>query len=389
MTDQARTERAGTDRAWADWAAARPQADVLHLDAAAFGRSSLATLAAVSQHARLEAELGGYVAEELAGDRLGDLRRDAACVLGTDAEGVAFVESATAAFEALLGAWPFPPEARVAVPASEWGPNLELLERHGLAVELLAADDAGVLDLGGLEARLAADPPDLVLVDQVASHRGLVQPAAEVVALGRAHGVPVWLDAAQAVGHVRVPDGADAVFATSRKWLTGPRGVGMLAIAERHRSSLRVRRPAKHPDRAPVRLLESEEAHVAGRLGLGVALQEYVALGVDVVGDRLVEVGRLVREAVGTLAGWEVVHPEAPAGSTTSFAPRAGQDVLATRQRLLEDHHILTTVCLPWRAPREELGEQGLPGGPWLRLSPHVDLTAEALERLCEALAER
>ncbi len=367
---------------WGEWRAARPPTEVLHLDSASSGRSSLATLSATSRHALMEAELGGYVAEERAEHHLAGLRRDVAGLLGTDEEGVAFVESATAALEVLLQVWPRPPGARVGVAASEWGPNLEQLERHGWAVELLPVDGGGVLALEPLAARLDDDPPDLLLVDQVSAHRGLVQPAEEAVALGRSHGVPVWLDAAQAVGQVQVPVGADAVVATSRKWLTGPRGVGMVAVAEPHRSSLRVRRSAKHPDWPVVRLLGSEEAHVAGRVGLGVAVQEHLALGTDVVAARLAEVGRLVREAVGTLAGWEVVHPEAPAGSITALVPLAGQDVVRARAQLLAEHNILTSVCLPWRAPHEMT--DGV--GPWLRLSPHVDLTTDDLERMCKAL---
>ena len=157
----------------------------------------------------------------------------------------------------------------------------------------------------------------------------------------------------------------------------------MLAVAEPHRSSLRVRRPAKHPDWPAMRLLESEEAHVAGRVGLGLAVQEHLALGAEVVAARLAEVGGLVREAVAMLTGWEVVHPEAPAGSTTSLVPVAGQDVVRARARLLEEHDILTSVCLPWRAPREMTDGTG----PLLRLSPHVDLTADDLELLCRRSA--
>ena len=37
----------------------------------------------------------------------------------------------------------------------------------------------------------------------------------------------VGVDAAQAFGHADTACGADAIYATSRKWLTGPRGVGL------------------------------------------------------------------------------------------------------------------------------------------------------------------
>jgi hercynylcysteine S-oxide lyase len=369
-----------TDDVWAAWRAARPPTDLLHLDSAAVGRSSVATLDAVVAHARLEAEVGGYVAEERAQPQLDALRRDTADLLGTDADGVAFVEGAIAALDALVRAWPLRDGATVLVADSEWGPNLELLEGYGLTVEPVPVDAAGVIDLEGLDKRMAADPADALLVDQVAAHRGLVQPVAEIIGLGREHGVPVWVDAAQAVGLAVVPPGADAVVATSRKWLTGPRGVGMLAVAEQHRDRLDVRRPAKHPDRPVVHLLESDEAHVAGRIGLGVAVREHLALGPDVVADRLLDVGRAVREMVASLPGWEVVHPEAPAGPITAIRPLDGQDVGRARDALLVEHDILVTVGLPWRAPGERLGEA------WLRLSPHVDLTDEDLDRTAAAL---
>jgi pyridoxal 5-phosphate dependent beta-lyase len=368
-----------TDDVWAAWREARPPSTLLHLDTAAVGRSSMATLDAVARHARLEAELGGYVAEEHAAPQLDALRDGVAGLMGTDAEGVAFVESAMAALDVLLRAWPLPSGARVLVAASEWGPNLELLEDHDLVTEQLRVDETGVIDLEALDRRLRLGA-DVVLVDHVAAHRGLVQPAAEIIALCREHGVPVWLDAAQSVGHVVVPPGADAVVATSRKWLTGPRGVGMLAVAAQHRPQLHVRRPAKHLDRPTVHQLESDEAHVAGRVGLGVAVREHLEQGTDVVADRLAEVGRSVREMAATLVGWQVVHPQAPAGSTTALRPTGGQDAVEAHQRLLHEHDVLTSVCLPWRAPGEEIDRA------WLRLSPHVDLTEEDLARTAAAL---
>ena len=361
-----------------------PTTDLLHLDSAAVGRSSTAVLEAVAAHARREAEIGGYVAEEQARDQLDATRRDVGKLLGTEPEGVALVESAMAALEALVASWPLDVGARVGVASSEWGPNLELLTAHGLEIVPLPVDGLGLLDLAALESLLNGDSPDALLVDTVAAHRGLVQPAAEVVELGRASGVPVWLDAAQAVGHLPVPPGADAVVATSRKWLAGPRGIGMLAVAERHHPHLRVRRPAKHADWGPIQILQPDEAHVAGRIGLGVAVREYLDLGVDAVATRLVEVGQLVRAMADTVDGWEVVHADAPAGAITSLRPTAGQDVGRERDRLLHEHRILTTVTQPWRAPRE----MDPSAGGWLRLSPHVDVTAEDLEHVAKALTD-
>lgn len=372
--------------AWDAWGAARPATPLLHLDSAACGRPSRGTLAAEIAHLAAEAERGGYVAEAEAEKQLSGLRRDVAAVLGTDAEGVAFLESATHALETLLRAWPLPEGAVVGVPATEWGPNLEILAHHGLGVELLDVESTGVIDLERFAVRLARAPLDLVLIDQVAAHRGLVQPVESVTELARAHGVAVWVDAAQAVGHVEVVAG-DAVFATGRKWLCGPRGVGLLGVSAEHRSTLRARLAAKRPDLPPLRRLESEEAHLAGRIGLGVAVREFLDLGAEAVPRRLREVGARTREAVAEISGWEVLHPEAPAAATTTLVPTDGQDVVRARERLLLDHQVLTTVILPWRSPSDPVFA-GAPG-PMLRVSPHVDLTDEDLARLCRGLASR
>jgi len=367
---------------WEAWSAARPTSQVLHLDSAASGRSSSATLRAVADHARLEAETGCYVAQERAGGLLDTLRTDIAGLLGTDADGVAFVEGAETALALLLDAWPFPEGARVGVAAGEWGPNLESFAHRGLTVLPLEVDADGVLDLPALQRRLASDPPTLVHLVHVAAHRALVQPVAAAATVCRAAGVPVWVDAAQALGHVDTTSGTDAVYATSRKWLTGPRGVGMIAVAPPYRDRLRVRRRARHPGLPTVGYLESAEAHVAGRVGLAVAVREYLALGPHDVAVRLDQVGDLTRQVLVGTEGWEIVGPEVASGATTGLRATNGQDVTGVRSRLLTEHGILTTACLPWRAPRE-MGE------PLLRVSPHVDCTVADIERLRAALESR
>jgi selenocysteine lyase/cysteine desulfurase len=49
---------------WGWWRERRPSAGPLHLDTAAAGRSSQATLAAAAAHAEREATAGAYVAQE-------------------------------------------------------------------------------------------------------------------------------------------------------------------------------------------------------------------------------------------------------------------------------------------------------------------------------------
>jgi len=371
---------------WRHWRDQRLPTDYLHLDSAAAGRSSAETLRATSAHAEREAIMGTYVAQAEAAPALQKGREELAGLLGAEPGGIAFVESASAALAALLATWPLEAGDTVAVVPSEWGPNLHAFAARGLRIAELAVRPDGAVDLEALRRFVTGTPPAFVHLTQVTSHRALVQPTAEAAAVCHAAGVPLWVDAAQALGHADTVSGADAQYATGRKWLTGPRGVGLLAVARPWWDRLRI--SASELDRvslpegsSPVWLLESGEAHVAGRIGLCTAVRQHLEAGPAGVRRRLAEVGRQAREALGEVRGWQVVGDPAAPSAITGLRPAAGQDVTATRARLLAAHKIVTTAAHPARAPREMTD-------PLLRISPHVDCTPRDLARLCAALAE-
>ncbi len=352
-----------------DWRTARPAPELLHLDSAAAGRSSTAVLDAVAAHLRREAVTGAYVAASAAEPSIAAARAGLAQLLGRAPEDVAFVESATVAFAVLLRALRLPVGAAVWVTPGEYGPNLAALAAHELAVRPLAVTDAvGHLDLAALERALAAGPPALVHLCQLGSHRGVVQPVAQALALCRAAGVPVVVDAAQALGHVGTDTGADAVYATSRKWLAGPRGVGVLAVA-----------PSLGLDAAA---LESSEAFVAGRIGLGVAVAEHLALVPSRVHEALADIGARARGTLDGVAGWRVVEPHGEPSATTTLAPPPGWSdagVERARERLLVEHRVLVTLAAPGRAPLEATRTV-------LRVAPHLDTDDADLDGVARAL---
>jgi hercynylcysteine S-oxide lyase len=364
---------------WRLFGTQRPASTVTHLDTAAAGRSSVETLRAVAAHAEREAVAGAYVAAAEAVPVIDAGRAALAGLFGVEPGGIAFTESCSAALAVLLRSWPLSAGQTVAVVPSEWGPNLDAFIDRGLRIDWLAVRGDGIIDLEALRRFVAVTPPALVNLTQVASHRPLVQPVAEVASICHEAGVPLWVDAAQALGHVPVSCDADAMYAVSRKWLTGPRGVGIIAVAAPW-----VRRLRPHAsemervllrDGSPVLLLESAEAHVAGRIGLCNALSEFESAGPAAVYDRLALVGKETRAALAEVPGWQVVGDVDAPSAVTALRPVAGQDVTAVRSMLLEQHQIVTTAALPVRAPREMKV-------PYLRISPHVDCTPEAIEQL-------
>jgi cysteine desulfurase len=90
-------------------------------------------------------------------------------------------------------------------------------------------DRLGRVDLDAF-ATAVAEPGVAFAALISASHEvGTVQPVAEVAAACAASGVPLFVDAAQSVGRVPVPDGWSVLSASAHKW-GGPAGVGVLVV---------------------------------------------------------------------------------------------------------------------------------------------------------------
>jgi hercynylcysteine S-oxide lyase len=365
------------------WRAARPPFAGLHLDSAACSRQSLAAMDAAARHAVHESEVGGYVAAEAAAPVLdaGRMAVAALCGFPNAAEvEVLFTTGSLNALDLLLGSWPSENRTLACLPG-EYGPNLAVMSAHGFTVRTLPIRDDGRLALDDAAYQLNEDPPDLVHLTPVASHSGVVQPLAMVAQLCRELGLPLVVDAAQALGQVDCAVGPDVTYAPSRKWIAGPRGVGALAVRAELLERLTPRLPA--PEWAQpstvAQQLEFGEANIAARVGFSVALGEHLAYGPVAVRARLAELGVASRAALVDVPGWQVVEEGEEPSAITTLVPVDGADPLAVRDWLLVERRIVTTYAGVQRAPLEMTA-------PVLRISPHLDTTAQDLETFAEAL---
>jgi cysteine desulfurase len=107
--------------------------------------------------------------------------------------------------------------------------------RFGEAVERVPIDRDGVIDLGWLEARLAREARERILVSiQTANNEtGILQPVAEAARLTHEHGGLIHTDAVQAAGKVPLDMaalGPDVLTLSAHK-LGGPKGIGAIVLA--------------------------------------------------------------------------------------------------------------------------------------------------------------
>ena len=248
---------------------------------------------------------------------------------------------------------------------------------HGFDRQSLPTDADGRVVVEEAAMSLAAEPPDLVHLTAVASHRGVVQPLPEMASVCAGLGIPLVVDAAQALGQVDCSVGADAVYASSRKWLAGPRGVGVLAVRPALMRRLQPRLPPPEwvGSLSVAERLELGEANVAARVGFSVAVGEYLAAGPAEVRARLAEVGRASRSVLADVPGWRVVEAVEEPSAITTLDPSEGVDPAKIRGWLIAERRVVTTAVVIERAPLELTA-------PVLRISPHVDATARRSGRV-------
>ncbi len=159
-----------------EWAARRGRRALMHVDAAAAGRTSTRVQARIAQHLAAESDHGGYVAEAAAADEIAALQAGLGSLLGTKAEDIAFVESSSNALAQLIDAWPLHKGDTIWAVRTEWGPNLAAFADRGLTVQWLKTDPGDRVDLDALTTRLRTARPAAIHLTAAASHRALVQP---------------------------------------------------------------------------------------------------------------------------------------------------------------------------------------------------------------------
>jgi cysteine desulfurase/selenocysteine lyase len=293
--------------------------NVTHLNNAGASLAPQPVLEAVVDHLVLESEMGGYEAAAARQDEIEHAYDAIARLLGARREEIAVVENATRAWDMAFYALPLQRGDRILTATAEYASNviafLQLARRRGVEVEVVPDDGSGQLSVEALR-ELLDERVKLIAISHVPTHNGLVNPAAEVGKVAREAGVPYLLDACQSVGQLQVDVGeigCDLLSATGRKFLRGPRGTGFLFVSEPMLERLDPPFLDLHAAtwtggdeyavREDARRFESWESSPAGKIGLGVAVDYALEVGLDAIQERVGRLAADLRARLRTIPG--------------------------------------------------------------------------------------
>ncbi|KAL4418819.1 hypothetical protein ABPG77_008704 [Micractinium sp. CCAP 211/92] len=380
---------------------------LVHLNNAGCSLPSRNTLSAVQGYLEREATRGGY---ETASAAEAELRRPytaLAALLNCQEDEVAIVSSATAAWQQVVYglAWTWRPGDRVLASVAEYGSNmialLQLAMRTGVVIDVIPETDEGDIDLQALHDRLqpagsTGRAPVLVTISHVPTSSGRVYDAAGVGALCRAAGVPYMLDACQSVGQMPIDVraiGCDFLSATGRKYLRAPRGTGLLFCRRDAMSSFEPGTldnigatwtgSSDYALQPTAQRFEQYEINFAAKVGLGVAAEECVRLGITQIWTRIQQLAAQLRAGLAALPGVTVHDRGAVLCGLVSFTV-AGQSASQV-QAALQEQHINVSVS-EIGSTRFDFERRGLT--EVLRASVHCYNTEGELQRFLAALGQ-
>ncbi|MGZ4615198.1 MAG: aminotransferase class V-fold PLP-dependent enzyme [Actinomycetes bacterium] len=366
--------------------------EVVHLNNAGAALPPLAVTDAVVDHLRLEARIGGYEAATAASEAVEHTYTALSRLLGCSPREIAVVENATRGWDMAFYSLAFQPGEKILTSRAEYASNviafLQVAERTGAVVEVVDDDEHGQISVDDLRRRIDGRVR-LIALTHVPTHGGLVNPAAAVGAVAKEAGVTYLLDACQSVGQLPLDVdeiGCDILSGTGRKYLRGPRGTGFLYVRESLVGQLMPPfldlhaatwvAPDRYVVRGDARRFENWETNYAGKIGLGVAVDYALALGVEAVAARVTELGERLRSALVEVGAQVHDLGEQRCGIVSFTVP--GQ-AAAEVQRQLSAARINTSVSLVEYA-RLDLPARGLPD--LVRASVHYYNTDDELDQL-------
>jgi selenocysteine lyase/cysteine desulfurase len=368
---------------------------VIHLNNAGAALSPAPVVDAVRGWIAEEARVGGYELAEREAGRVSRVYEAAASLLNCSPNEVAFVENATRAWDMAFYAFDFAPGDRILTSVAEYVSNyvafLHVAQRSGVRIEVVPNDEQGQLSVESLE-QLLDERVKLVAVTHVPTNGGLVTPVAKVGAATRAAGIPFLLDACQSAGQLPLDVeaiGCDFLSPTGRKYLRGPRGTGLLyargATTERlHPPMIDLHAAAcvardRYELRPDARRFENWETNYAGKVGLGVAIDYAIALGIDAIWARTHALGEQLRALLAGLDGVEPRDVSPERCGIVSFTVEGEQPHVLRRRLLARGANTWYSEAPSTRIDMEARGLAAV-----MRASVHYYNSEHELERFVE-----
>ncbi len=311
-----------------------------YLDNAATTQKPRQVLDAVNhyyEHDNANVHRGVHALSERATAAYEGARRKVAEFLGAKEREIVFVRGTTEAINLVANTFVrerVGPGDEIIVSEMEHHSNIVpwqiLCEHSGAVLKVVPVTDDGQLDMAAYEA-LFSPVTKFVSIVHVSNALGTINPAARLVEIAHANGVPILLDGAQATAHLKVNVaelGADFYTLSGHK-MYGPTGIGALYGRAEHLEAMppyqgggdmirSVSFKGTQYNEIPYKF-EAGTPNIAGAIGLGAAIDYLNEVGLDAIAAHEHDLLEYATEQLGRLPGLRIIGTAPHKAAVVSF----------------------------------------------------------------------
>jgi cysteine desulfurase/selenocysteine lyase len=243
-------------------------------------------------------------------------------------EEIVFTRNATEAINLVAYSWGranFGRDDRIVISEIEHHSNIVpwqiLTGEKGAKLEYIGVDDDGYLKMNEYRAHLDSNRVKLVSVSHMSNVLGTIIPVEEIIRMSHERGIPVLVDAAQSVPHMRVDvQQMDCDFmAFSAHKMLGPTGVGILYVKKEILEKMppfmgggdMIKEVHKYETRyndLPYRF-EGGTPNIADVIGFAAAIEYLEDIGMNRIRDHEIELTKYAIDRISGVKGVTLYGP--------------------------------------------------------------------------------
>lgn len=356
------------------------------------------TVSVITDYLHLEQKIGGYECMvEKASEFERFYTRTAQLINAESVNEIAFTDGGSRGWNSLINGLNHNMIDSFITLSSEYLTNISTLQvcadKNGIKLHVIPCDLNGDFDLEALKA-LATNERACIALSQATAQGSINNPVIEIGAIAKATKSIYILDATQSIGQIPIDVEAiqcDALTATGRKWLRGPRGTGFIYVKQGapfttstiDGSSSKVYQNGHAISVEKVetaRQFEMWERNYGLMLGLSNAIQEYMEIGVEKIHNQIFTYANQIRKAIDANPCLELVGKVDSESGIIGLVAQSESSLEEVKKSFFTNE-ITINLVHEWACPLFFDNETSV-----IRLAAHHDVSADHIDKVSKVL---
>lgn len=285
----------------------------IHFNNAGSSLNSHKTIKEIHKYLKFESTLGGYETEEILSEKLQKFYQNIAKLINCDESEISFMPNSTLAWNLALNSIPLKKNQNIIIFENEYTSNhlsILKLKKRFKKIKIVRLDKYGLIDLEDFKDKVDKETK-IVSLNHICSQNGNVMPVEIIgkILKERSPDSIFIVDGCQSAGQIPInvkKIRCDFFSSTGRKFLNGPRGTGFLYINQNIKkhitpsfidmTSSKLISHKRYKNIKDKNLMESFEHSPALKLGLSVAVNNLLEIGIKKIRKKNVSLSRYLRE---------------------------------------------------------------------------------------------